>query len=177
LNLLRERKQPILIQFEENTDIWIKNPQIENIDLVPPIVFMNDIIPKEYILNNIQYSYSISYKIADMTNILLSLCVCNGTANISLDSNGLLEFQNSSEVGSVSISKQLKKNGANEYGDVNLKIIIKFVKAFIAAAASNKNDMDKKCIFELPSGNDGYVKIHFNMCTDANGYIAFALCK
>ncbi len=171
ITLLKERKSPILIVFDSNTNIYIKNPNLDKIDLVPPLEFMSD-DGKKYISNYfIQNSFVISYIVADIINTLLSLCAGSGIAQINLNPTGNLSYLSDCESGQIYISKQLKNNGANEYGSLSLKVIIKFVKAFIAAAGSTATDAARKCTLELPTKN-GYVKIHFNLCTDVNGYFA-----
>ncbi len=169
--ILKERKSgPILITFDENTNICIKNPNID-IDLVSPLVYMSD-FDKKYMQNDISNEcFLISYIVADITTTFLQLCVGSGVAHISLNTNGNLIYEGFCESGLIHISKQLKKNNANEYGYIKLKVIIKFVKSLIAVAASTATDAAKKCTLELPK-KEGYVKIHFNLCPEASGYFA-----
>ncbi len=164
--LLRERKRPILIKFQENSNILFKDPNLDQIDLCPPLEYLCD-IAKNYLPRDVtQQSYFISLLVSDLFQILLGLCVGDGVANITLDSKGILIFKNKFEVGDIHISKQLKKNNINDYGPVNINVTIKFIKVLILVATS------KKCTLELPKNQDGYLKIHFNICSEASGYFA-----
>ncbi len=164
ISLLRERKKPIVIEFQSNSDICIKDPNILNFDLCTPLKYLCD-YEKKYLCSN-QESFLISLLVSDITMMLLNLSIGNGIANIKLDSKGQLILKNNFEVGSIHFQKQLKKTNINSYGIVDINVTIKFVKVLVIVA------MSKKCTLELPKNPNGNLKIHFTICAEASGYFA-----
>ena len=181
-NLLNERKSCILLEFDNNTNVHIKDPNLTDIDLIPSLEFMEE-IEKQYISSNLQQNVNlVSLLVADITNIFRNLCLVSGIVNVKLNSNGLLVFKNSCRVGNLTVEKQLKgfqtKQKSIELVDLN--IIVKFVKVLIAVAGFSIASSCKKCTLELPSTQQTtqdqkrYLKIHFTMCSDVVGYFALA---
>lgn len=185
-NLLDERTSSILLEFDNNSNITVKDPNLLDIDLIAPIEFMEE-IEKHYIPFNLQQNANlISMLVADITNIFRNLCLISGIVNVTLDSNGLLVFKNSCQVGNLIVEKQLKgcsfidQTNKQKCKLADLNIIVKFVKVLIAVAGFSIGSSSKKCTLELPStlqtkqDQKCYLKIHFTMCSDVVGYFALA---
>ncbi len=179
--MLDKRQNAILIIFQSNSNLEIKDPNLPQIDLINPICFMEDYF-KNYIPNHYQQScHLISLVVADIAHILTTLCIADGVAQITLYSDGLLTFSNSCKEGQLFFKKILKgyKQQNNSSSSISilsdLFVTIKFVKVFINAAASSVNASCKKCTLELPdisTKENGILKLHFQICSDAFGYFA-----
>ncbi len=182
LATLSDRKRAIVIEFDNDTDVQIKDANLNEVVIVSSLKYLKD-YGKCYSPQHSQQQPTcsfISMVVADIANILVNLSIVSGHATISLDSSGLLKFKNDSHIAKWDIIKPLRGfHSSTNQILANIHVIVKFVKVFITIAAWSTIPSQQKCTLEIPHNNENsnkaYVKIHFTLCSEAKGH--FILCS